>query len=247
MFAKIRERLGGRLRVAASGAAPLGKHLAEFYASIGLPLIEGYGLTEGGVAALNPLDRPKAGSIGKLLPGVEARIGEDGELLLRTPCVFAGYYNDPEATASVLREGWLATGDIAQADEEGYYYITGRKKEVIVSSNGKKIYPARIEAMLKREPVISQVLLIGDRLPYVTALLTVAGSPEQARSHVERAIKAANRHLAQFEQIRKFKILDREFSIERGELTPTMKLRRDQAIENNRALIGEMYAGRNDI
>jgi len=247
MFAKIRERLGGRLRVAASGAAPLGKDLAEFYASIGLPLIEGYGLTEGGVVALNPLDRPKAGSIGKLLPGVEARIAEDGELLLRTPCAFAGYYNDPQATALVLSDGWLATGDIAEADEEGYYYITGRKKEVIVASNGKKIYPARIEAMLRREPLISQVLLIGDRLPYVTALLTVAGSPEQAHSHVERAIKAANRHLAQFEQIRKFKILDREFSIERGELTPTMKLRRDQAIENNRALIGEMYAGRTDI
>ncbi|HLH41725.1 MAG TPA: long-chain fatty acid--CoA ligase [Bryobacteraceae bacterium] len=247
MFSKIRERLGGRLRVAASGAAPLGKHLAEFYAAIGLPLIEGYGLTEGGVAALNPLNRPKAGSIGKLLPGVEARIAEDGELLLRTPSLFAGYYNDPQATASVLRDGWLATGDIAEVDSEGYYYITGRKKEVIVSSNGKKIYPARIEAMLKREPVISQVLLIGDRLPYVTALLTVSGSCDEARSHVERAIKEANRNLAQFEQIRKFKILDREFSIERGELTPTMKLRRDRAIENNRALIGEMYAGRTDL
>ena len=153
MFAKIRERLGGRIRVAASGAAPLGKDLAEFYAAIGMPLIEGYGLTEGGVAALNPLDRPKSGSIGKLLPGVEARIEDDGELLLRAPCLFSGYFNDPAATAAVLRDGWLATGDIAEMDAEGYFYITGRKKELIVSSNGKKIYPARIEALLKREPL----------------------------------------------------------------------------------------------
>src|SRR5439155_25252686 len=105
-----------------------------------MPLIEGYGLTKGGVAALNPLDRPKPGSIGKLLPGVEARIEADGELLLRSPCLFSGYYKDPDATAAVLRDGWLATGDIAEFDADGYLYITGRKKELIVSSNGKKIY-----------------------------------------------------------------------------------------------------------
>ena len=189
MFAKIRERLGGRIRVAASGAAPLGKDLAEFYAAIGMPLIEGYGLTEGGVAALNPLDRPKPGSIGKLLPGVEARIEEDGELMLRSPCLFSGYFQDPAATAAVLRDGWLATGDIAEMDAEGYFYITGRKKELIVSSNGKKIYPARIEALLKREPLISHVLLIGDRMPYVTALMTVTGSLGEAQPAVEQAVK----------------------------------------------------------
>src|SRR6202035_4559042 len=124
VFSKIRARLGGRIRIAASGAAPLGKDLAEFYAAIGMPLIEGYGLTEGGVAALNPLDRPKAGSIGKLLPGFEARIEEDGELMLRGGSLFSGYYKDPEATAAVLRDGWLATGDIAECDADGYYYIT---------------------------------------------------------------------------------------------------------------------------
>jgi long-chain acyl-CoA synthetase len=244
MFAKIRERLGGRIRVAASGAAPLGKDLAEFYAAIGMPLIEGYGLTEGGVAALNPLDRPKPGSIGKLLPGVEARIEEDGELLLRSPCLFSGYFGDPAATAAVLRDGWLATGDIAEMDAEGYFYITGRKKELIVSSNGKKIYPARIEALLKREPLISHVLLVGDRMPYVTALLTVTGSLTEAHPAVEQAVKTANRELADFERIRKFKILDREFSIEQGELTPTMKLRRNRVLENHRELVNEMYVGR---
>jgi long-chain acyl-CoA synthetase len=247
MFAKIRERLGGRMRIAASGAAPLGKDLAEFYAAIGMPLIEGFGLTEGGVATLNPLDRPKAGSIGKLLPGVEARIEEDGELMLRSPCLFSGYYRDPEATAAVLRDGWLATGDIAEMDSEGYFYITGRKKELIVASNGKKIYPARIEALVKREPLISHVLLIGDRLPYVTALVTVTGPPEEAQAVVARAVKDVNRELAPFEQIRKFKILDREFSIEQGELTPTMKVRRNRVLENHRALVSEMYAGRDHL
>jgi long-chain acyl-CoA synthetase len=244
IFSRIRERLGGRIRVAASGAAPLGKDLAEFFAAIGLPLIEGYGLTEAGVAMFNPIDRPKPGSIGKLLPGVEARIEPDGELLLKTPCLFSGYFNDPAATAAVLRDGWFATGDVAEKDEDGYFYITGRKKELIVSSNGKKIYPARIEALLKREPLISQVLLIGDNLPYVTALLTVSGAPDKAHPVVEQAIKTTNGELPSFEQIRKFKILDREFTIEAGELTPTMKLRRARALENHQQLVREMYAGR---
>lgn len=244
VFAKIRERLGGRMRLAASGAAPLGKDLAEFYLAIGMPLIEGYGLTEGGVAALNPLDRPKAGSIGKLLPGFEARIEEDGELMLRGGSLFSGYYKDPEATAAVLRGGWLATGDIAECDADGYYYITGRKKELIVSSNGKKIYPARIEGMLKKEPAINQVLLIGDRMPYVTALFTVNGAPEELQSIVEKAVKAVNKQLASFERVRKFKILERDFSIELGELTPTMKVRRNRVLENHREVVSEMYMGK---
>jgi long-chain acyl-CoA synthetase len=244
VFRKIRERLGGRLTIAASGAAPLGKELAEFFAAIGLPLVEGYGLTEGGVVALNPLDRPKAGSIGKLLPGVEARLEDDGELMLRSPCLFTGYYQDPQATAAVLREGWLATGDIAESDAEGYWYITGRKKDLIVSSNGKKIYPARIEVLFKREPLINQVLLIGDRMPYVTALFTVNGSLDETRTAVEQAVKDVNKQLAGFEQIRKFKILDGDFSIDRGEVTPTMKIRRARVLENYRAAVSEMYLGK---
>lgn len=265
VYSKIRERLGGRLRIAASGAAPLGKDLAEFYASIGMPLMEGYGLTEGGIVALNPLDRPKPGSIGKPLPGVEARIEEDGELMVRSPCLFSGYYKDPEATAAVLRDGWLATGDIAELDEDGYLYITGRKKELIVSSNGKKIYPARIESLFKREPLINQVLLIGDRMPYVTALFTVnAAAAETLKgmdnlrgkslaeiatagpvlAQIQKAVKTANRRLAPFEQIRKFRVLERDFSIENGELTPTMKLRRSRVLENYRAVVSELYLGK---
>ena len=244
IFNKIRERLGGRLRFPISGAAPLSKDLAEFFEAVGLPLLEGYGLTEGGVISVNPFARVKPGSIGTLLPGIEVRLEEDGELLLRSAVNFSGYYKDPAATAAVLRDGWLSTGDIATCDDEGYYYITGRKKELIVSSNGKKIYPARIEGLFKKEPLINHVLLIGDRLPYVTALITVTGDPATARSIVESTVKNVNRQLPSFEQIRKFKILDRDFSIEHGELTPTMKLRRSRALEIHRALVSELYAGR---
>ncbi len=244
IFNKIRERLGGRLRFPISGAAPLSKHLAEFYEAIGMPLLEGYGLTEGGVVSVNPIGRVKPGSIGKLLPGVEARMEEDGELLLHSAVNFSGYFKDPDATAAVLHDGWLATGDIATCDDEGYYYITGRKKELIVASNGKKIYPARIEGLFKKEPLINHVLLIGDRLPYVTAIITVSCDPAAAQSIVASTVKNVNRQLPSFEQIRKFKILDRDFSIEHGELTPTMKLRRSRALENHRALVSELYAGR---
>ncbi|MEQ1883607.1 MAG: AMP-binding protein [Bryobacteraceae bacterium] len=246
MFSKIRERLGGRLKTPISGSAPLSKDLAEFYAAIGIPLREGYGLTEGGVISVNPADRIKPGSIGTLLPGMEVKIEEDGELMARSTANFDGYYKDPAATATIFRDGWLATGDIAECDADGYYYITGRKKEVIVSSNGKKIYPTRIEGLFKREPVISQVLLIGDKLPFVTALITVNGDPKSGEiaAVVEKTVKAINKELPGFEQIRKFRILEREFSIEAGELTPTMKLRKSRIVENHRALVNELYAGR---
>jgi long-chain acyl-CoA synthetase len=248
VFSKIRTRLGGRIRIAASGAAPLGTELARFYAAIGMPLIEGYGLTEGGVVCLNPVDRPKFGSIGRMLPGVELRLAEDGELLVKSPALFTGYYNDPEATNAVLRDGWLHTGDIAEIDPDGYVYITGRKKELIVSSNGKKIYPARIEMLFKTEPVINQVVLIGDRLPYVTALVTInaAEVATSAEAEVKKAVARVNRRLAPFEQIRKFRIVERDFSIETGELTPTMKVRRNRVLENHRHLVSELYMGKEE-
>lgn len=252
IFQKIRERLGGRLRLPISGAAPLGKDLARFYAAIGMPLIEGYGLTEGGITSLNPVDAPRAGSIGKPLPGVEMQTGEDGELLIRSSTLFSGYYNDPQSTAAVLKDGWLHTGDVAEIDSDGYVHITGRKKELIVASNGKKIYPSRIESLFKIEPVVNQVLLIGDKQPYVTALVTVnpaatEGKPKEAvNKEVNDAVKRVNKQLAQFEQIRRFRILDRDFSIERGELTPTMKVRRKQVLENYQHLVNELYPGKEE-
>ncbi len=267
VFAQVRARFGGKMKIPASGAAPLGNDLAEFYEAVGMPLVEGYGLTEGGVVSLNPLDDPKPGSIGKTLPGVEVRIAEDGELLVRSPCLFSRYYKDPQATAEVLRDGWLCTGDIASIDADGYLFITGRKKEIIVTSTGKKIYPSRVENLFKFEPLISQVILIGDRLPYLTALFTINtgvaelldgmkeyhGRPAAAlseappvRAELARIVQRVNKQLAPFEQVRKFRVITREFSIEEGELTATMKVRRMRVLENFRDHIEELYAGKEE-
>jgi len=267
VFAQVRGRFGGKMAIPASGAAPLGTDLAEFYEAVGMPLFEGYGLTEGGVVCLNPLDNPKPGSIGKVLQGVEVRIAEDGELLVRSPCLFSRYYKDPEATAEVLRAGWLHTGDIASIDADGYVFITGRKKELIVNSNGKKIYPSRVENLFKFEPLISQVILVGDRLPYLTALFTIntgiaemldgmkeyrglsAAAMSEAppvRKEISRIVHRVNQQLAPFEQVRKFRVITREFSIEEGELTATMKVRRMRVLENFRDHIEELYAGKEE-
>lgn len=265
IFRKLRSRFGGRLKIAASGAAPLGEELAEFYAAIGMPLVEGYGLTEGGVVAFNPLNNPRAGSIGKALPGVEVHVAEDGELLVKSPCLFSAYYKDPDATGEVLRDGWLHTGDLASVDSDGYIYITGRKKELIVSSTGKKIFPARVESLFKFEPLISQVLLVGDRLPYLTALFTISpaaaeplkgmeawkGRPAAevawappVQAEIQKIVSRVNKQLAPFEQVRKYRILERDFSIEEGELTATMKVRRNRVMQNFQADIEQLYAGR---
>jgi long-chain acyl-CoA synthetase len=262
LFRKVRSRFGGEIKVAASGAAPLSKDLAEFYEAVGMPLVEGYGLTEGGVAALNPIDAPRAGSIGKALPGVEFQVAEDGELLIRSPCLFSNYFADPATTAEVLRNGWLHTGDVGHIDNEGFIYITGRKKELIVSSTGKKIYPARVEALFKMEPLISQVLLLGDELPHLTALITInpavaatlkgmdalksmplsemaAAAP--VLKDVHRVVSRVNQQLAPFEQVRKYRILERDFTIEAGELTATMKVRRRRVMENFKDQIEQLY------
>ncbi|MBV6434419.1 MAG: Long-chain-fatty-acid--CoA ligase FadD15 [Bryobacteraceae bacterium] len=267
VFTRLRARFGGRMRLPISGAAPLGRDLAHFYEAIGMPLLEGYGLTEGGVITLNPYGNAKAGSIGRMLPGVLWKLSAEGELLLGGPTIFSGYFRDPEATAQVLRDGWLHTGDLAEVDADGYFHITGRKKEMIVSSNGKNIYPVRIENLLKMEPIFEQMILLGDRRPYVSALFTLneaaarslkgmearkdaplrelaAAAPVVAE--VKRALAKANRQLAPFEQVRKYRILERPFSIEHGELTATMKVRRARVVENFHHLVSELYAGKDE-
>jgi long-chain acyl-CoA synthetase len=263
-FSKIHERFGGRLRIAISGGAPLGSDLAEFFEAIGLPLVEGYGLTEGGVVVFNPLARPIAGSIGKALPGVDIQFAEDGEILVKSPSLFSHYHNDPDATFTVLQDGYLHTGDVGRRDEEGYIYITGRKKELIVLSNGKKVFPSRAEGLFKLEPLISQVVLVGDRQPQINALFTINPQPAEALTgkslpleelaqsepvakEVQRLITKVNKQLAPFEQIRKFRILPRDFSIESGEMTATMKVRRAKVLANFKDVVDSLYAGKESL
>lgn len=252
IFSKLREKLGGRIRFAISGSAPLGKDLATFFDAVGITILEGFGLTEGGVTHLNPLARPKIGSIGQLLPGVQCKLMPDGEMALAGATLFSGYYKDDAANAKVFADGWLLTGDIASVDDEGYWYITGRKKEILVASNGKKIYPNRIEGMFKGEPLISQVVLVGDKRSFVTALFTL--NPVAAEAAVikpddilKELVQDVNRRLESHEQIRKFKIIPREFSIEQGEMTPTMKIRKAVVIEHFETEINEMYAGKEEM
>ena len=253
-----------RLAVCATGSAPLGAKLSEFFLAAGLPLVEGYGLTEGGVVLMNRPGRMKPGSVGQALPGVELRLADDGELLVRGPTVFFGYYKDPEATAEVLRDGWLHTGDLAEIDAEGYVTITGRKKEIIIASSGRKIYPSRVEALFRMEPIVSHVILIGEGRPHVSALFTVnlaaadalpgmqawANAPAEdvveappVVAAVRDAVKRVNAQLADFEQIRKYRVLPREFSIEAGELTATLKVRRARALENFSGAVDSLYSG----
>ena len=192
----MKERLGGRLRVANAGGAPLSRDVAEFFHAIDILILEGYGLSEVTTAAtVNREEDFRFGTVGKALPGVEMRIAEDGEILIRSNTVFAGYFHDPEATAEVLDgEGFVHTGDVGHLDDDGFLVITDRKKDIIVTAGGKNVSPQNLENELKAQPVISQALVVGDRRPYIAALITI--DPGCARStserRPERAVDAVN-------------------------------------------------------
>jgi long-chain acyl-CoA synthetase len=245
VYSKIKERLGGRLRIANAGGAPLSRDVAEFFHSIDILILEGYGLSEVTTAAtVNLEDDYKFGTVGKALPGVELRVAEDGEILIRSNTVFAGYYHDPEATAAVLDdEGFVHTGDVGHIDEDGFLTITDRKKDIIVTAGGKNVSPQNLENELKAQPVISQALVVGDRRPYIAALITVdpdaTGDVDEA---VRRAVDAVNDGRSRYEQIKRFRVLPRDFTIEHGELTPTLKLRRKVALEHFAEELDALYA-----
>jgi long-chain acyl-CoA synthetase len=247
LFANVRAACGGRLRFAVSGAAPLATEVLSFFWACGVPVLEDYGLTET-VAAVS-LSTPHAyrlGTVGRALPGVELRLAGDGELLVRGPNVFAGYHGDPEGTAAVLQDGWLATGDLAEIDEDGFLTITGRKKDIIITAGGKNLAPANLENDLKQSRWISQAVMYGDRRPYPVALVTLdeeqvapwareQGLPEDLAALsreprivelVQAALDRANERYAKVAQVKRFFILDHDLSQETGELTPTLKVKR---------------------
>jgi long-chain acyl-CoA synthetase len=250
VFEKVRERLGGRMRLGISGAAPLSPDVMEFFHALGVPVIEGYGLTEtASSAAVNEADDFRIGTVGRAVEGTEIRLADDGEILIRSDSVFAGYYKEPEATAAALTEdGWLRTGDVGEIDGDGFLRITDRKKDIIITAGGKNIAPQNLENALKSSRFVSHAIVVGDRRPYVTALLTldeaeVAGSGRGAQELGQELVDEVNRDRTRVEQIKRFVILPRDFSQEEGEVTPTLKLRRNVIHEHFADEIEQLYAG----
>jgi len=248
VFSKVKERLGGRLRIANSGGAPLAREVAEFFHALDILILEGYGLSECTTAAtVNMPNAFRFGTVGRALPGVEIRIADDGEILLRSDTIFAGYYRDEEATREVLDgDGWLHTGDVGHLDD-GFLTITDRKKDIIVTAGGKNVAPQNLENELKAARVISHALVVGDRKPYVAALITLdpdatAGmSDDEKHAAVQEAVDAVNTERSRYEQIKRFTILPRDFSLEDGEITPTLKLKRKVALDNFARELAGLY------
>ena len=256
VISKIKQALGfDRVQDLISGAAPIAPDVLEFFASLDLPIREIYGQSEDcGPTTFNLPGKTKLGTVGPPIPGIEVKIAEDGEILVRGPHVFLGYYKEPEATAETLQNGWLSTGDLGQFDAEGFLTITGRKKEIIITAGGKNIAPKNIEAMIKQCPLVGEAVVIGDRRKYLTALVTLdegaarkllpsgdLTSAPEIRSTIQAQIDEANVALARVEQIKKFVILPNAFSIDGGELTPTLKLKRKVVAEKYAREIESMY------
>jgi long-chain acyl-CoA synthetase len=261
LYKKVRELFGGRIRRCVTGAAPIAKEILEFFYACGVPVFEGYGMTETStVATVNTDEAFRFGSVGRALPGVELRIADDGEVLIKGANIFQGYFKNEEASREALGGGWLHTGDIGRVDEDGFLYITGRKKDIIITAGGKNITPANLENWLKENRWISQAVVVGDRRPYLVALITL--DPEEApafakehglpveelpeseamRAEIQRAVDKVNERLARVEQIKKFAILPHDLSQETGELTPTLKVKRNVVVEKNAGAIESLYA-----
>jgi long-chain acyl-CoA synthetase len=267
VFAKLRARTGGRIRLFVSGGAPLSPEVARFFFAAGMPIREGYGLTETSpVMAVNFAGHTKIGTVGRPIPGVEIRIEPDGEIVTRGPNVMQGYYGKPDATAEAIdADGWFHTGDIGLLDAEGYLRITDRKKDLIVTAGGKNIAPQPIENLAKTNKYVSNAVMLGDRRPF--PIMLIVPNPETLKSwaarrgltledidqlvrrpeveaKLAREIQRTLRDLAHFEMPKKFLLLPRDFSIESGELTPTLKVRRRVVEERHRAAIEALYLER---
>jgi long-chain acyl-CoA synthetase len=238
---KLKGRVGGRIRFFVSGGGALSRDVAEFFYSIGLPILEGYGLTETSpVLCVNRLGGTRLGTVGPPIPGVELKIASDGEILARGPNIMKGYFNKPEDTAQVMQDGWFATGDIGEIDGEGFLKITDRKKDLFKTSGGKYIAPSPIEGRLKLSPRILNAVVIGNARKFPSALIVPAKGV--GRDDIAKEIAALNESLAHHEQIKKFEMIEKDFTIDGGELTPTMKVRRKVIEQKYKAQIDSMYA-----
>jgi long-chain acyl-CoA synthetase len=266
VYGKLRAALGGRCEAAVSGGAPLGERLAHFFRGVGLPVLEGYGLTETTAAAtVNTYDAYRVGTVGRPMAGTAVRIADDGEILISGPIVFPGYWNNPQATTEAKGDdGWFHTGDLGQLDAEGFLRITGRKKEIIVTAGGKNVAPAVLEDRLRAHPLISQCMVVGDKQPFIGALVTIDpdffpawkeqhGKPASAEvahlvddadllAAIQEAIDEANKAVSNAEAIKKFRILPADFTEDTGELTPSLKLRRNVVAKNHAHEIDAIYA-----
>jgi long-chain acyl-CoA synthetase len=263
VLSKIRALFGGRIKNCVTGAAPINPEILRFFDAAGVLILEGWGMTETSTAAT--VARPDAfkfGKVGRAFKGCEIRIADDGEILVRGPNIFQGYYKNEEATRETLEDGWLHTGDIGELDEDGYLSITGRKKDIIITAGGKNITPANLEAEIKQSPYVSQCVVIGDRRPYLVALVTLdmeecaklceekgwPADPAELRDHegmqavIQEHLDKVNEKFARVEQVKKFEILPHDLSQETGELTPTMKVKRNVVAEKFEREVDELYA-----
>jgi long-chain acyl-CoA synthetase len=263
VYGKLRDALGGNCVYAVSGGAPLGDRLGHFYRGIGLNVLEGYGLTETtGALTVNVPGGTKIGTVGRPIPGTSVRVADDGELLFRGGQVFAGYWANEEATAEALeRDGWFHTGDVGEVDDEGFVRITGRKKEILVTAGGKNVAPAPLEDRIRAHALVSQCMVVGDRQPFIGALVTIdpESFPAWAEAHgktgtiadhvddadlraeVEAAVEEANKTVSKAESIRKFVILPGDWTEEDGQLTPSLKLKRNVVLRECKDQIAALY------
>jgi long-chain acyl-CoA synthetase len=265
VYAKLRAALGGQTEFAISGGGPLGVRLVHFFRGVGLFVLEGYGLTESSAAAaVNPYPKAKAGTVGPPLPGTTVRIADDGEILLKGPEVFSSYWNNEEATTEAFVDGWYRTGDLGSLDDEGYLAITGRKKEILVTAAGKNVAPTVLEDRINAHALIGQSMVVGDRQPFIAALVTLDpdslphwkdshGKPADATvadladdpdllAEIQQAIDEANNAVSRAESIRKFKVLTDDWTVEGGQLTPSMKLKRGVVMTEHEADVTALYS-----
>jgi long-chain acyl-CoA synthetase len=247
LYQNVRNIFGGRIRQCVTGAAPIAPEILEFFFACGVPVMEGYGMTETSTVATGQTpDDFRFGSIGKPLPGVEIKIAEDGEILLRGDNIFQGYYKNDEASKDALEGGWLHTGDLGRIDEDGFVYISGRKKDIIITAGGKNITPANLENGIKQNQYVSQCVVVGDRRPYLVALVTLdpevaAEETPEIRDSIQKTIDEVNAKVGPVERIKYFKLLPQDLSQETGELTPTMKVKRNVVHEKYAADIDALY------